>query len=384
MPLRDPHDPEGLRDAGRRRTLATLAVTCAAAAAARGALAAGDDDRVDLERLIQVHRRYILDRQLDDGALPDSHDFINPYFANIAIAGLLDIPDDDARDNEAAARRWFTWYLAHADRSDANRWQIRGTIAMYDIRGGSEVARDDASNVDANPGTLLAALLAFARRGGKAAREFVASNHDELREIADVMVALEDHGLTWVKPDYRVKYLIDNCQVLRGYEDGAQLFRMIDDADGTARFEQHAASLRRAIETRLWNAADQSFYYDLDAHDHGQPVDWTAWYAPRGAVSQLFPLIYGVLDPGDPRAVALYRRFNEAFPRWPDLDKPDEFPWSSVSYAAARMGDVARARRFLAAVERRHGRNGYRWPWHLEESGWVLRAAALVRAREGR
>jgi hypothetical protein len=353
-----------------RSLLATLAA--ARLLAPDAACAASDPG---LERIAAQNRAYIAARQLGDGALPYSHDAINPYFGNLAVDGLLAWPREGM-----VARRWFDWYIAHLNHGDANRWHLDATIYVYDVKGGGEIATGNASNVDANPATFASALLAYYRQadGDAAARAFVARSKPVLLALGRVMDAVLDHDLTWDKPDYRVKYLIDNCEVYGGYRDLARLFALLGNADTSAAFDARADAVRGAINTQLWNEADRSYFYDITEKGGADPVDWQQWYRDHGAVSQLFPIIYGVIAPTDPRAIDLYRRFNDAFPHWADLDKPDEFAWTSVSYAAALMGDSARARRYLDAVDQRIGASGYRWPWHIQESGWLLKAAAVL------
>lgn len=353
----------------------------AAFGAALGALAppAARSADANLERIIEDNRRYIVERQLADGALPDTRDLINPYFANLAISGLLELPSQGA-----IARKWFNWYLGHLNHGRANRWELDATIYVYDLAHGVERSRGTASNADANPATLLSAMLAFYRTGDAADRAFIDQRQATLAALAQLMDTLADHDLTWDKPDYRVKYLIDNCQVFRGYLDYGRLLELAGDGAGAARISARAEATRQAINTQLWNEADRSYYYDLAESGKPAAVNWNRWYRENGAVSQLFPILYGVVEPADPRAIDLYDRFNRSFPDWPELVKPDEeFAWTSVSYAAMKMGDPARARRFVEAVDRRIGAAGYRWPWHIEESGWLLRTAVALRRSGG-
>jgi hypothetical protein len=106
---------------------------------------------------------------------------------------------------------------------------------------------------------------------------------------------------------------------------------------------------------------------------------WNVWYAD--ATSSVYPALWGVIPPDDPRAVEAWAKLNESFPRWPELETGDTFPWCIIGYAAVVMGDLERARRMRDAVRREIVEAG-RPPgrWYCAEAGWLLRIEAALAA----
>jgi len=103
----------------------------------------------------------------------------------------------------------------------------------------------------------------------------------------------------------------------------------------------------------------------------------TRWYPD--AVAQIFPVVFGVVDPSDTRAVNAYASLNTYFPSWDTFQFNDPFPWAIAGYAAALMGDSERANTYRQSVESKYVNvtPQFPWPWYDEEAGWLMRMMAL-------
>jgi hypothetical protein len=150
------------------------------------------------------------------------------------------------------------------------------------------------------------------------------------------------------------------------------LLDALGDKSGSARYAREAQTVNDGIQSVLWVPAQNEYAFFVN--EKGKLVfatAKTAWYA---AVAELFPIIYGVISPASDRAKSLYGRFNAEFPNWDTLDKPDAFPQADVVYAAALMNDTSRVTRYVQAVTTKYQDRGFPWPWHVAESGWLIRA----------
>jgi hypothetical protein len=89
-------------------------------------------------------------------------------------------------------------------------------------------------------------------------------------------------------------------------------------------------------------------------------------------MTQLAPILHGVIAPSSTQAAGIYSRFNASFPGWTSLSKPDQYPWASVAFVALQMNDAARAGAYRSAVDATYDPH-FAYPWYCAESGWYLR-----------
>jgi hypothetical protein len=305
-------------------------------------------------------------QQRADGAILYMSTRVDPYFANIAaigaIRGGVDLLD---------VKRWMQWYVAHS--SDPNPWRIPGAITDYDVTAdGTLRTSGEADSVDSYAATFISLAATAWRVGDAPLRAYVAGIRSDIERIASAMDAVSDNdGLTWALPNYRLKYLMDNSEVYRGLSDLTTLrAQAFGDLAGAARASSHALHVQAAIRTRYWDAKRGLFALALD--DIGAKVWPKAGDFMEDGTSQLFPILHGVIEPTSPQAQIAYRRFSEAFPDWPTLEKPDTFPWASVAFVALQMNDVSRARTFATTVQKRYAPE-FAYPWYCAESGWYVR-----------
>ena len=70
----------------------------------------------------------------------------------------------------------------------------------------------------------------------------------QLDAIGNVIVQTQNSdGLTWAKPDYQIKYLMDNCEAYRGLRDLASLFGAAFNDAGKQQYYPYKAPIIDAI-----------------------------------------------------------------------------------------------------------------------------------------
>lgn len=300
------------------------------------------------------HVHFIRQSQRTTGAIAmtPSHTSINPYFANLAARALL----HDAR-HLAAVERYMDWYLAHINPD--------GTITDYFVRDDQEVSTGTADSTDSYAATFLSLVAAWIKAGGSPA--WLAQNGPQLALVAGAIEAVTDtDGLTWAKPGYPLKLLMDNAEVYQGWLDWADLLA----SHHTLEIATDAAARADRIQAALpsFQRSDATWAWAINL------LGWRHWgregrFYPE-SVGQLFPFIFGLTNnPGG------YHHFDAQHPGWRDLAEGD-FPWLLPAYAAAMAGEKEAAREALASVERLYP--SLQWPWFIAESAWVLQTAALL------
>ncbi len=186
-------------------------------------------------------------QSLPDGALLYSTARINPYYSNLAAAGLVKDPQ-----RHVQVQQWMQWYINHLNWPD--KWGIYGTMYDYNIVNGQEVSDGDADSTDSYAATFLSLAWAYYQTGDPAGQTYVRGLAYQLDAIGGVLVQTQQpDGLTWAKPDYQIKYLMDNCEAYRGLRDLASLFQALGDTAKQAHYTAAADSMLQGIQGMWMN-----------------------------------------------------------------------------------------------------------------------------------
>ncbi len=286
-----------------------------------------------------------------------------PYFSNVAAIAMLGDPR-----GHVPVQNYMNWYITHLNRPD--KYDFTGTMYDWKKVDGEWAPTYTYDSADSYAATFLSLALQYTSVTGD--RTWAKDNLESLLEIAGVLLKLQDtDGLIWAKPRYYVKFLMDNAENYRGLRDVAQLLRDMGQLDLATDFDTAAERVASGIEQHLWLPDRQVYAWAL----YGR---WWArapsekWYPDT--VSQIYPVIFGVIAPDSPRAERLYDYLNGHYPEWTKGRFDDRFPWTVLSFMAALMQDEARAVEHLSHV---HGENTGRnrsYPWHSFESAFFVKA----------
>ena len=339
------------------------------------------------QNIVDTENKWLADMQLSNGALPmtpitDGTVKVTPYFSDFAALALLNQADRYA----ANVKAYMDWHFSHLNTAAEDYNGVDGTIYDYNVTVSDGVVvkeeilyadgKKSYDSTDSYAATFLMVLLKYVEKTGDQA--YILAHKAEIGRIVEAMFATMMGGLTLAKPDYAVKYLMDNCEVYEGMLAGAKLYKeVLVPADKTQtlmmqRLEQGAAEVADNIEKKMWSG---SFYHPaLDAADG---VAWSfAWsdFYPS-ATAQTFPIMHGLIDTYSQRAQDLYAGFCNAY-KWEEMDIPDRFYWGSNVYTAAMMGDVQRVSAYMSLYER--VMNRHLFPLYNADAAKVSMAAYLM------
>ena len=305
-----------------------------------------------------------------DGAILYGSSQINPYYSNLAAIGLTHDPA-----SYGTVQSWMQWYVNHLNRPD--KWGLYGTMYDYDYSNGTETSHDTADSTDSYAATFLSLAWAFYQTGDASAQNYIKTLGSQLDSIGGVLIQTQQSdGLTWAKPDYQIKYLMDNCEAYRGLRDLASLFQSgFGDPSKAAYYNAAADRMLEGING-MWMNGSWAVYKD-NGGNLAAPGMGT-WYPD--ATSQVFPVLMGVVPASDARSAQVYGNFNTAWPGWPTMsyNSQDPFPWILVGDAAALMGDTARVATFAQSIETKYVSKGFPWTFYSAEAGWFLRLNAYM------
>lgn len=166
---------------------------------------------------------------VDHGKRPGAPVWIAPYFANHAACALLAYYrfEKDPGDLERVAR-WLDWCVNHQEKG--GYWcDYIGTVAQYKSNG-----KVDAH--DSSAALFLLVLEQYREAGGEVTPKMREAAKASLGCIQNVT---HKDGLTWAKPDYGVKCLVDNIEVYAGLTAAKSFFAaMGDQAEAKAASDQ--------------------------------------------------------------------------------------------------------------------------------------------------
>jgi hypothetical protein len=303
-----------------------------------------------------------------DGAILYGSSEIIPYYSNLAAIGMTRYPTSASN---AVVENWMKWYLNHLNWPD--QWGLYGSIYDYDYNNGALTSHNNADSTDSYAATFVSLAWAFYSTGDAGAQAFVKTLAYQLDAIGGVIVQTRDSdGLTWAKPDYHIKYLMDNSEVYRGLRDLALLWRNgFNDQTKADYYNGIADQMYPSLVGMYLGGGRWAFYKDalgrLPAPNLGN------WYPD--ATAQMFPVMQGVLPGTDSRAIDTYNTFNSAWPGWPNLsfNSQDPFPWVMIAGAAANMGDTGRVNTYIQNIQNKYVNQGFPWTWYSMEAGWFMR-----------
>ena len=305
------------------------------------------------------------------GAIKYGTERINPYFANYAAIGLT--CNTNSLVGLVALSGWIKWYLSNWNYKPADIWGMQGTIYdfKYDPVTQIESHLEYADSTDSYAATFLSLMWHAYQTGNENIKNYIKGQVYPLEVVGNVITKTLNEDLTWCKPDWRIKYLMDNCEVYRGLRDLVLLWRQLGFLDKARYYEAKADGVLAAIN-KMW--LDDAWE---TSKGKGKP-DLSVWYPD--AVVQLFPVLTGIVEPTDKRAISVYAKFNEAWKDWDKLifSKNESFPWVLIACAAALMRDAQRVDSYLTTIEYKFQSKNFMWPWYSMEAGWYMRLNAYL------
>lgn len=275
----------------------------------------------------------------------------------------------------STVQAWMQWYITHLNVPD--QWGLNGTIYDYTYSNGTETSTNNADSTDAYAATFLSLAWTYYQTGDAGAQSYIKNIQYQLDTIGGMLVkSQQSDGLTWSKPSYQYKDLMDNCEGYRGLRDLALLFQNgFADSTKANYYNAAADSMLQGINS-MWMNGSWAVYKD-SAGNLKAPTMAT-WYPD--AISQVFPGLTGAVSPTDARSIRVYNSLNNAWPGWPSLSYniQDPFPWVLMGDAAMVMGDTSRVNTFLQSINAKYVNADFPWPWYDGEAGWYMRLNAYM------
>jgi hypothetical protein len=254
---------------------------------------------------IRSDANWILSAQLSDGAIANYVDrqAVWPYLANFAAMGLARATQvtKDKRYIDAAWR-WTSWYQGHMD--------AQGFVTDYVVKSGKLLTTGFMDSTDAYAGTFLLAVR-YAYRVDPSLTRLKGLKKGIDAAVRAIEATQTKDGLTWAKPAWKVKYLMDQAEAYAGLLAAAELARILKDSALANRASGDAKRMLVGVGG-LWN--QNTLSYDWAVHEDGSRLatEWSFLYSD--ALQQPWAVAFGLVDPV--RSRNLMSRFATSQPKW--------------------------------------------------------------------
>jgi hypothetical protein len=248
---------------------------------------------------------WIMTARLADGSIANYVDrqAVWPYLSNFAAMGLAratTVTKNAAYVN--ASWSWLRWYQAHMN--------SQGFVTDYVMQNGVLTSTGDMDSTDSYAGTFLLAARETYRANASVSRlSGVATG------VANAVKAIEAtqdaDGLTWAKPAWHVKYLMDQAEAYAGLLAAVDIATALKNSALATRASADATRMKNGVAA-LWNAGSAA--YDWAKHDTGVTIatDWSILYSD--ALQQAWAVAFGLVD--SVRSPALLAKFNLMQANW--------------------------------------------------------------------
>jgi hypothetical protein len=323
---------------------------------------------------------WILASRFSDGAIANYIDrqAVWPYLSNFAAMGLARATEvtKDTR-YVSAAWVWADWYKAHMDQ--------QGFVTDYVVRDGKLISTGFMDSTDSYAATFLMALRDTYRANKNLVR-LRGFKTAVVAAIGAIEATQTSDGLTWTKPTWHVKYVMDQAEVYAGLLAGSELASTLGDPKLVSRASRDAERVRLGVAT-LWNQTPVA--YDWAVHGDGArvPTDWSRLYPD--AMQQAWAVAFGLV--ADTRARQLMSLFVLVQPKWANPQaiatlsdglQAEVGYWPVAALALQRMRNPAAT---TGALSIRSGASAAKraWPYTTGIAGQLilLQAVTLPGAR---
>lgn len=297
---------------------------------------------------IRKQQAFIHQCQLRSGTfrLSPTSEVINPYFTNLGLLALTELGDCQP------VKGHLLWYLQHISPS--------GYVNDHRYCYPTEMDTGAADSEDSYHATFFTLLHEYIKQSDEVT--WLLSIHDQLTSILRSLLKLQcPDGLTWAKHSYKVKYLMDNCEVYQGLIDASHLFRIIGDRKHASLAEKCARNCKVGVANTYATSKEAFAIYDTT-----YPT-WTKWYPD--VTSQAFPIVYQISDTPSNTAISLYNKMINHYPHFECFETGDHFPWMFMGLCSHAMGDRERVKKMILTAENVYIHGSKQSYWLLHEAG---------------
>lgn len=219
---------------------------------------------------------------------------IVPYWSNLAVCGLAtEIKFGNGNNKQELTQiAWnaLNWYRS---KQRPNSGIVHDHIAF----AGREVSTGEMDSVDSYSATFLMGLSCMQKATGDNTkiREFLPAMRLAIKSIKDLQ---DKDGLTWAKPNFKIKYLMDNIEVINGLDEARKIFLSQREVGSYYTTTGIIQNIELGINTKMWSQARNSYRWAIAGDIGAETYYFTNWktYYPD-ALENIWPTAFAVNQP---------------------------------------------------------------------------------------
>lgn len=290
---------------------------------------------------VKADADWILTSITPEGAIaqyPDSPlSRINPYISHFAAIGLVKAYRL-TRDASyiTAVWNWLDWYSSKMDTSGyVTDYNLSFSAGTY-----TYTSTGDEDSTDSYAALFLVAIREAWRATHNATK--LATYATAISKAVSAIQSTQDtDGLTWAKPTYHMKYLMDAAEVSQGLQAAIEITTVLGDhatlATANSMLSAHSGGF-----ANFWNSSNSN--WDVSISDVGvhTPASWGTFYPD--SVAQAWPIAFDALFDfisGQPSATSQMATLESNWPNWDDASAVNY--WGMVAVAYEKIGNYTRA-----------------------------------------
>jgi hypothetical protein len=209
-------------------------------------------------------------------------------------------------------------------------------------------------------------------------KAYILSKKKLIYKIVNVIFTTMVYDYSYAKPNYKIIYLMDNCEVYAGLKSLEYLYSKIftEEKEILSNITDKIEYFNNNFDKDWWKGDHYSSILNKDKTEYTHiPFAYDNFYP--SATSQLFPFIYELIDPfSNQHSNIVYSKLEEHW-KWEEMDylKRNEstFYWGSFGLFAAVFKDQKKFDKYLTEYQKIVD-NGRKYPLYSSESGMVLLA----------
>jgi len=234
---------------------------------------------------------------------PGDNIWVIPYFGCFAAQSMILAnrisPDPNYLQS---AKEFLTWYVNNMN-PDGTVYDFTGTYPNFVATGDYDSTDSYASEF------ILTSLMYYQDTEDSNFLDWVWPNI--IKAAGAIDLTLQGDGLTWAKPTYHAKYLMDNSEVWQGYTAAAIFAELEANLTRQSEWQNKADNVLAAIESDLYLGDGLSRYAIAKFENDSLDTGWDDT-SPDGLAQCL--MIKNVLDEVDKaRAQAVWGKVKERF-----------------------------------------------------------------------
>ena len=344
-----------------------------------------DEKLIYYKSLSKYEAEWLWNQQLSNGAFAfynhnNGEVSVNPYFSAIVAISLINY--DNSKLCKEKIEKYFDWHFSHLNNKSYDINNLEGTIYDYKyiIKKGEiieETTKKQYDSTDSYAALFLRALGDYSKNMGiENTKNYIIKKNGLINKIVNVILSTMIYDYSYAKPNYKIIYLMDNCEVYSGLKSAQYLYTNIikNEKDLLLSIQNKIKYFNINFDKEWWKGDHYASILNSDKTEYTH-IEFNYEQFYPSATSQLFPFIYELIDPfSNEHSNIIYNKLNEYW-KWEEMDyfKKNEsnFYWGNFALYASILKDQQKLDKYLNEYQQIVD-NGRKYPLYSAESGMVL------------